>query len=275
MGNCIYCGLKAGIFSNYHKECKFLNTSGKERISEVLKNAIINSFDLNEINIEIESIINDNFIKKDEVRPILVRAYEKAVGELLENGEISIVAEAELSKYQKYYNLKQIELNVNGAMEKIAKAAIVRDILLGRVEKIEIGYEGNLPFIFQKSEKLIWVFNNAEYLEKQNKIQYQGKTSGISIKIAKGLHYRTGSFKGNPIATQELKFIDTGIVALTDLSIYFASNSKKFKVPYNKLIAIEPFFDAIEFQKDGTSSKPQIIRGIDGSFCYNIISNLI
>lgn len=36
---------------------------------------------------------------------------------------------------------------------------------------------------------------------------YQGKTQGVSVRIAKGLYYRTGSFKGNPVKIEEMKYI--------------------------------------------------------------------
>ena len=45
-------------------------------------------------------------------------------------------------------------------------------------------------------------------------------------------------------------------------------------MPYNKLITIDPYEDGIGLQKDGSTAKPIILKGIDGWFTYNVISNL-
>jgi len=72
-----------------------------------------------------------------------------------------------------------------------------------------------------------------------------------------------------------MKLLGTGILAITNISLYFGSTTKTVKIPYKKLISITPYSDGIGIQKDGVSSKPQIFKEIDGWFAYNLISNLI
>ena len=144
----------------------------------------------------------------------------------------------------------------------------------GKVPESKLKIEGNLPFLFQKSEYMIWVFQNVEYYEHLTRTEYHGGSQGIGVKIAKGLYYRTSGFKGNPVKTDELQDVGKGIVALTNKQIYFSSGAKSFKVPYNKIVTLNPYEDGIGFQKDGANSKPQILRGLDSWFAYNLITKL-
>ena len=88
------------------------------------------------------------------------------------------------------------------------------------------------------------------------------------------MYYRAGAFKGNPVRTPEMTRLGSGILALTSKHLYFASAQKKFKIPFSKLISIEPYSDGIGVQKDGVTAKPQIFKNIDGWFVHNAISNL-
>jgi hypothetical protein len=54
---------------------------------------------------------------------------------------------------------------------------------------------GNLPFVFQKDEKLIWVFQNVEFYEEHTRTEYQGGSIGGSVRIARGFYLRTSAFR--------------------------------------------------------------------------------
>ena len=76
-----------------------------------------------------------------------------------------------------------------------------------------------MPFNFQKSETLVWLFNNVVYLEDKTRTQYVGRSSGVSIRIAKGVYYRVGAFQGQPISRTERIHVDTGAMAVTSKHI--------------------------------------------------------
>ena len=110
--------------------------------------------------------------------------------------------------------------------------------------------------------------------EQRTRTQYQGGYSGVSVRIAKGVYYRTGGFKGHPVKIEEMKYIGTGIFAITNKHVYFASSSKSFRIQFGKIITMDPYEDGIGLQKDGATAKPQVFKNIDGWFTYNVISNL-
>jgi hypothetical protein len=94
-----------------------------------------------------------------------------------------------------------------------------------------------------------------EFYEPTVKTYYRGGYSGVSIKIAKGLYYRTGAFRGNPVRSSEMTLIGSGLLGITNMHIFFSSLNKNFRIPYNKIITFNPYEDGLGLQKDGTTLK--------------------
>ncbi len=273
MGACTYCGLSAGFLRSKHKECEEKYQTGKAKITESICNAIAASTDYSVLETEVKSSLTNYFIKQDEVNSLYAKGFDQAVNHFLKDGLIAREDEVKLNDFEKHFQFDQAVLNKSGALEKIMKSSILKDVMDGKTPEAKLNINGNLPFLFQKSEYLIWVFQNVEYYEQRTRTVYQGRSHGVSIKIAKGLYYRTGAFQGNPVKIEEMQNVGRGLVALTNKHLYF-SGPKSFKVPYNKIVTLNSYSDGIGFQKDGANSKPQILRGLDSWFAYNLITNL-
>lgn len=52
----------------------------------------------------------------------------------------------------------------------------------------------------------------------------------MGFRIAKGVYYRIGSFRGHPVETTERVYVDTGILAVTTKHLYFQGRTKTFRV---------------------------------------------
>lgn len=205
----------------------------------------------------------------------LQKCFDNAVNYFLRDNLLSIDEEKRVQEFTNYFNLTQADLNTNGNYEKIVQSSILRAITDGEIPENRINFsDGVIPFSLNKNEKLIWVFQNVNYHEEAIKKSYVGKSSGVSIRVAKGVYYRTSGFKGHPVETQYLKFVGTGLLGFTDKNIYFYSHQKSFKIPYSKIVSTMPYEDGIRLQKDGVSAKPQIFSNISGWFSYNLIMNL-
>ena len=55
-----------------------------------------------------------------------------------------------------------------------------------------------LPFNLMKSEDLVWVFKDVDYFVEKTRTHYKGGSQGVSVRVMKGVYYRTGGFKGRP-----------------------------------------------------------------------------
>lgn len=204
---------------------------------------------------------------------MVASGWEKAVDLAFDDGLLSEKEESALSELKEHFGLSQQILDRTGAYSKLVKGAVLRDIMNGNLpERMKI--DGNLPFNLQKTEKVVWVFQNINYYEEKSRTRYVGGSQGVSIRIAKGLYYRAGSFKAERVQTSETIHADTGLLGVTDKHIYFAGPSKRFRIAYNKIVAFEPFSDGIGVQGDAQTAKPQSFQTGDGWFTYNLITNL-
>jgi len=273
MGTCEYCGKPAGFLRKKHAECEKLYKDGWESMIATARKAVENSENLNSILFKLESIAKNSFVTEEKIRESLIQGWSNAVTDYLEDGVLSENEEMCLLKFKEYFNLTQSELDFDESFTKTIKASILRDVLNGVIpDKINI--TENLPFNFQKTEKIIWLFNNVMYYEEKTKRHYQGGHHGVSIKVAKGLYYRAGAFKGYPVEKTEIVPVDIGLMGITNKHIYFKGDSKSFRVKYDKIVSFTPYDDGIGIQRDAASAKPQIFKTSDGWFSYNLISNL-
>ena len=273
MGNCIYCGNPAGFLRKTHKDCKQKHEQGRSEIVSLVGKVGAEGGDLKQLESSIARVASTSFIDTESLKPLVASGWEKAVDLAFDDGLLSEQEESALSELKEHFGLSQQILDRTGAYSKLVKGAVLRDIMNGNLpERMKI--DGNLPFNLQKTEKVVWVFQNVNYYEEKSRTRYVGGSQGVSIRIAKGLYYRTGAFKGERVQTSETIHADTGLLGVTDKHIYFAGPSKRFRIAYSKIVAFEPFSDGIGVQRDAQTAKPQSFQTGDGWFTYNLITNL-
>ena len=89
-------------------------------------------------------------------------------------------AEAENERRRKA-ELRQIKANV---------LDILGD---GKLPYINVNFKGGpSPFRLQKSEQLIWAFQDAEHIEQKTRRDIVGRSGGVSVRVAKGVSVRMG-----------------------------------------------------------------------------------
>lgn len=242
-----------------------LQEKQKKQVDEIVQ------FMLKDSNIEnIKDILGGEEVE----RIVLESSFDKIVECFLEDDLLSEKEENRLIGFIEYFKLSQDDLNKNKSYEKVILASILRSITEGIIpEKIRV-VEGTIPFNLNKNEKMIWIFQDTDYYEDTIKRTYQGNSNGISMKVAQGVYYRIGNFKGQTIETKELKYIGKGFLGFTDKHIYFYSYDKSFRIPYSKIVTILPYEEGVRIHKEGVTAKPQIFNNINGWFVYNLIMNL-
>jgi hypothetical protein len=273
MSKCPYCGEEAGFLRKIHKECQQKHDDGVKKVLSLAQSYVYSSNPLDSLDQEINQVTSLSFIYPEQKKDLLIQAWGEAVDKALDDGVISPEEESSLIAFKDYFSLSSDDLDSIGAWTKVVKAAILCDILEGNIpDRVQIS--GSLPFNFQKNEKLVWLFQNVEYYEEKSRRRFEGGSRGVSVRIAKGMYYRVGGFSAHPVVTQETVHIDTGQLAVTNKHLYFAGDRKAFKLPYNKIVAFNPFNDGIGIQRDAMTSKPQSFQTGDGWFTYNLVVNL-
>jgi hypothetical protein len=274
MSDCIYCGKDAGFLKSKHSDCETKHLNGCSALKTLLMNSFVNGIDFYTIDKQIKSIALDSYISSEKLNQIYLSIFDEAILQYLNDGIITDIEKRTVARFQQYTGLPQQVLNSNKSLEKVVQSDILHSILKGVIPTPAITIQGSLPFMIGKDEKILWVFRDVELVEQKVKREFVGRSQGMSFRVMKGVYYRVGGFKGSPIETTQMLSVGRGVLVLTDKTIYFNCPQKSLKIPYKKLISIEPYSDGVGFQKDGASSKPFFLKGIESWFTYNLITNL-
>ncbi|OGA42380.1 MAG: hypothetical protein A3G24_28905 [Betaproteobacteria bacterium RIFCSPLOWO2_12_FULL_62_13] len=224
--------------------------------------------------LKLPDLAREYFIPENDARDLLIRGWETAVEHFLGDGALSPNEESKLLLLAHQFQLSEGELDRNGAFSRVAKARVIRDILKGNVPGQLTAKKEDLPFNFQKAERLVWVFNSVQYLEDRSKIKYEGGSHGVSFRLMRGVYYRVGAHKGEAVRRTERLHVDTGTLAVTDKNIYFSGPSKSFRIAHSNIVSLTPYRDAVAIVRDSATAMPQIFVTGDGWFAHNVLANV-
>lgn len=200
MGNCTYCGKPTGLFKKSHKECEDKYNEGWKKMLRLSASSAIKGGDYKSLVSSLSEIASNCYIQENKVDNVIIKGYEIAVEKFLDDGVLTPEEESKLDEYQEYFGLTQQMLDQNGSYTKVIKSGILREVLEGNIPE-RLNIYGHLPFNFQKSEKLVWIFQNVPYYEQKVRREFKGGYGGFTVRVAKGLYYRAGAFKGHPVET--------------------------------------------------------------------------
>ena len=153
-----------------------------------------------------------------------------------------------------------------------------QDNIIAIVERNEIpdidweSAVGRLPFRFMKSEHLIFVFPSVGYLEQRVKREIVGRSTGGSVRVAKGVSLRVGSSRGTPVETEYMEHHGAGMLAVTSKHLYF-NGAKSFRIPFAKIVAVEGYADSVAVTRDRARPQPEFfVVGTDNAwFAHELI----
>ena len=222
---------------------------------------------------ELASTLKESALSPVEQRDVLAQAWEAAVEGSLEDGTLTLEEENALVRYLRHFDLTQEDVDANGAYHNMVKSIVIREAAEGIIPN-RLGDATNLPFNLMKSEQLVWVINDVDYYEIKTMRERRGTSHGLSVRVAKGLYYRPGTFRSRAVEWDETVHADSGVLGVTSKHIYFHGPKKRFRVRYDKIVSFEPYNDGIEIMRDAQTAKPQAFRTGDGWFIYNLVSNL-
>ena len=180
---------------------------------------------------DLSAAIRQAGLDPEETTRLLIQAWEAAVQSALEDGLVYLDEESALAKYTAHFSLTQQDLDGNRAQTSLVQAAVIRDVTQGIVPQRQ-NITGTIPFNLMKSETLVWVLQDVDYLETVVRRERRDSSHGLSIRVTRGVSYRPSTFRSRPIEWEETIHADTGLLGLTTKHIYFAGRKKKFRVRY-------------------------------------------
>ncbi|MBD5205648.1 MAG: hypothetical protein HDS84_04665 [Bacteroidales bacterium] len=274
MGKCKYCGNDAGLFHSKHTDCEQRHLNGIARIKKILADCFDSKEDFYLHQNEIRSICLESYLSEDTCRNIYCQVFDSAIEKYLDDGIIDAKEEGTVARFIQFSELPQHLLNANKSLERVVQSKVIQELLNGQIPAPKITISGNFPFLLGKNEHMLWLFRDVTLQMQKVRRETVGRTRGVSVRVCKGVYYRTGGFRGRPVETTYMQHIGTGSVCLTDKNLYFHCPEKTLKIPFSKILSLDPYSNGLGVQKDGANDKPMFFENLNSWFCYNVISNL-
>ena len=273
MADCIYCGQPAGVLKKFHKECRTANVEARSNISVAIERSWFDPGLSSSIKEVIDTLARRGHVQQPQVDELVDQGVVTLVDTALADRVLTADEESQLGAILDGLGVDLDRLQEIGVAESLTKALFLRD-LENEILKSRFRYEGDLPIVLGKKEQLLWVFQDVDLLEYKTTSRSVGRSHGVSIRIARGVYYRVGAFKGNRINETSLVHTDSGNCFLSESNWYFSGSVRKLRIPLKSVLSVEGYADGIEISVTATSTKPRIFRLSDPEFTGTALTKL-
>lgn len=274
MANCKFCGKPAGWFISEHDECAVNHKRGLRRMDELAEEAAITGTGLQGLRDKLSGIATRNAIDPAAVDAALRKGLRTGLARALDD---HVLSDEELHALNEY----RARLGITPSRrykDQLRKAAFLASLLqrgaLPKPHLSNFGYGKFLPFNLLKSESLLWIFEDVEYLTEVTRKEFVSGSQGVSVRVAKGVYYRTGGSRGRTVKKTSMEKVDTGVMGITTKHLYFKGaglRGKSFRIRLNRIVSFEAFDDAVGLMRDTQRAKPEAFRTGDGWFTVNLL----
>ena len=209
-------------------------------------------------------------LSEEDIKEMRMRVFMQAFVNAKSDAKITKEEEAELEHIQKYLGIA--DEDIESTKKELARLRLLNEI-----------QNGNLPVarvtnvVLLKNEKVHWV-EPASLLEQQVvRKRYEGGSSGVRIRIAKGVSYKIGAHRGHIVSEMGVVPISKGDFILTSKRVMFCGESKSFAVKLEKILNLKPFGDGICLSENNRT-KPRLIKyeqEVNGEIIGAILSHSI
>ena len=284
MGACRHCGEPAGLMRSAHKECKERDRQAKERqaaarrsIVQMCKAAAVDGEGLDELPDRMMSAAAKGGLSLGDAQEcyrMLADGWCQALSDGLEDSHLSDTEIANLNAYRIRLKVPEDWLNLSGDFDTFRLAVTLRHLSNGTIPRFGAP-RSQLPFNLMKSEEMVALFDDVQYGKEVTRREYRGQSMGASIRLAKGLYLRPGTFRGKPIETTSMEHQDHGTLGLTTKHIYYIGEStgRSFRIRLEKIVSFNPCSNGLELMRDTASAKPEafVMGSDDAWFLINAI----
>ena len=183
----------------------------------------------------------------------------------------------------------------NLSLERVHSVESVKDFLgvensvvqkqlqrLDRWRYIATIRKGTLPvqdvknLVLRKNEIVHWVEPGKLWEERVVSRRYEGGSSGVSFRIAKGITFRTGGTRGQLVTDTADVPISEGNFIITSHRLVFQGQAKSFETKFDKILDIHNHLDGIRFS-ESNKQKPRKIQyySANGDVIVEILSQIL
>jgi len=136
----------------------------------------------------------------------------------------------------------------------------------------DVGLNIDLPFKLQRNEVWLFAMGDVPYSEVRTQRRIEGRSTGTSIRVAKGVSVRAGASRGTPVERDVLTDRGAGIFALSTKHVYF-NGERSFRIPMGKIVSAQIVNGGLELVRDRASAQPEYfgLKQDDAAFVVDLI----
>lgn len=272
MGECRYCGKPAGFLRYEHSECRQRHDQAAAKIPEYFLEALHATTDTDRVHTMVDQAAAQNFVTPEERDDLVRRGIGAMIHTALSGETFTEADDCRIDDFQKAFSLPAAQLGGDGTA--LTKARILRALDNAQPTAIKVTVDGPLAPRLETDERALWSFSGAHYLTFRSRTHYTGGSQGISIRVMRGVYYRVGSFRGEPVKADYLSTEDSGALTIATRNVYFVGTHKALKIPVRKIASAQLYSDGIEILQNGVSAKPAIFTIDDAPFAANLLARL-
>ncbi len=266
---CKHCGEPAGWLSSEHDTCANAYRRGSAAMERLARSFVLTGipFDF-DAQFEALAVETHNSPNRDQLRLTGARtAWEEHFAASTPNEAI------ENDLYDRTKRIISLDQQESLPLKKVEMRAVLRAISQG--ERLLPSVAGHLMFPdAKKGEFFVWDFENCNYYEEKIHKHIEGRSSGTSVRIMRGVSVRVGQYQGRVVETTSLDPVDSGSLLITSRRLHFRGAHKTFKIFFDKLALIEPYSDGLKIIRNTTTARPQVFAFNDGWFLNEVLSKL-
>jgi hypothetical protein len=135
VSNCMFCGKPAGFLHNKHHECAEKHLAGSREIRNLILEDPSSPASVGSTASRVKQVAEQSFISESERRDLSLAAWSFAVDNALAAGVLSEELETRLVDLKEGLSLSSGDLLQTDAWDRMAKSAILRDLMNGLIPK--------------------------------------------------------------------------------------------------------------------------------------------
>jgi len=241
MAICRYCGQKAGWFSEAHEECITSAQQGSERVASAVTSTVVDKLIppkhsddetwvtafaekvWSETKPQLDQLATEHRIPANDIRNALLKGWSTGAEQVATAEPLSPDRQAPMNAFVRIMAFTDQDIcKTDGFVAGCFSVLLWSVIVHG--DPTQIANVSHHPFNLRGGETPLFFFGSVLYSKETVSRSSQGGYGGMSIRLARGVYYHFGGFKGQRVDTSTLKEIDYGGMLLTTQNIYFGGD---------------------------------------------------
>lgn len=272
MGKCLYCGRGAGFRKDFHQECDATYRDGAKQMVSLCAAAAIGEAALEELLPKLSSVAEKHYVNRETTQEILIVGWERAIDKTLESDLVTEAEETILHDYTFEFGITYDQQERNRSLTRLNRAKVLRELLEGK--SVGMSESAHSPFNLDRSEKLVWQFDGAVFLETQGSAQRVGNIEESIYQVANGFYVGSGAFMDRFVPRDQGRYVESGTLGVTTKHLYFVGTENRLRIAYPEILSLGPYSDGISIVRNVISTMSETFVTGDGWFTYNLVYNL-